>query len=91
MIGITTAMPTIAMERTLLESLVVIHLLSPWKRNGPSAGMTLGYDSQLVVRDTSLNKAGNLDVDLLLQNQLCMGGIFNSNSWGTIPQKYMLR
>ncbi len=60
--------------------------------NGPSAMMTLGYDTQLVVQDIVSEQGWQPpDVDLLLAESALYGGYLHSNSWGDDTTEYTLR
>ena len=62
------------------------------EENGPSAVMTLGYDSQLVVQDIVSEQGWQPpDVDLLLAESALYGGYLHSNSWGDDTTEYTLR
>ena len=62
------------------------------EENGPSAVMTLGYDSRLVVQDIVSEQGWQPpDVDLLLAESALYGGYLHSNSWGDDTTEYTLR
>ena len=62
------------------------------EENVPSALMSLGYNTKLVVQDI-VSEEGWLppDVDLLLAESAMYGGYLHSNSWGDDTTDYTLR
>ena len=62
------------------------------EENIPSALMSLGYGTRLVVQDiVSENGWSPPDVDLLLAESAMYGGYLHSNSWGDDTTDYTLR
>ena len=60
--------------------------------NIPSAVMSLGYDTRLVVQDIVSEQGWQPpDVDLLLAESAMYGGYLHSNSWGDDTTDYTLR